>query len=133
MAEPTIHSVMADILFPTTSRKMKGEWQAQSATFSVPHYKGLTQWRLDIQHHLWALTLEGKLGLSPPHEKGASPERVLDVGTGTGSWAMWGWHLPAGAIPVQLKLTGDACSDFADEHPNSQVIGIDLSPIQPQE
>jgi len=52
------------------------------------YYKRLTQRRLDIQHHLWALTLEGKLGLSPPHEKGASPERVLDVGTGTGSWAM---------------------------------------------
>lgn len=35
---------------------------------------------------------------------------MLDVGTGTGIWAV----------------------DFADEHPESEVIGVDLSPIQPQ-
>jgi cyclopropane fatty-acyl-phospholipid synthase-like methyltransferase len=33
----------------------------------------------------------------------------LDVGTGTGIWAI----------------------DFADEHPETAVIGVDLSPIQP--
>lgn len=37
------------------------------------------------------------------------PSRVLDIGTGTGIWAI----------------------DFADEHPASEVIGNDLSPIQP--
>ena len=36
-------------------------------------------------------------------------QRVLDVGTGTGLWAM----------------------DFADLHPEASVIGTDLSPIQP--
>ena len=36
-------------------------------------------------------------------------QNVLDVGTGTGTWAM----------------------DFADEYPSAQVIGTDLSPIQP--
>ncbi|VUC21593.1 unnamed protein product, partial [Clonostachys rosea] len=35
--------------------------------------------------------------------------RALDVGTGTGCWAI----------------------DFADDHPSATVIGIDLSPIQP--
>lgn len=35
--------------------------------------------------------------------------RVLDLGTGTGIW----------------------CIDFADEHPESDVKGIDISPIQP--
>lgn len=33
----------------------------------------------------------------------------LDIGTGTGIWAI----------------------DFADEHPETTVIGTDLSPIQP--
>ena len=64
--------------------------------------------RLDLQHHLFSLTLDGKLFTAPiPKEK--QLHRVLDVGTGTGIWAM----------------------DFADEHPETQVVGIDLSPIQP--
>lgn len=39
-----------------------------------------------------------------------SPERVLDVGTGTGIWAI----------------------DMADMNPSSVIIGTDISPIQPQ-
>jgi ubiquinone/menaquinone biosynthesis C-methylase UbiE len=35
-----------------------------------------------------------------------TPNRVLDLGTGTGIW----------------------CIDFADEHPEADVKGIDLSP-----
>lgn len=41
--------------------------------------------RLDIQHHVWRLSLKGKLHLAslPP-----DVQNVLDVGTGTGSWAI---------------------------------------------
>ncbi|KAH7348872.1 S-adenosyl-L-methionine-dependent methyltransferase [Rhexocercosporidium sp. MPI-PUGE-AT-0058] len=64
--------------------------------------------RLDLQHHLFLLTQQGKLFLCPiPKEQ--QLHRVLDVGTGTGIWAI----------------------DFADEHPETQVLGIDLSPTQP--
>lgn len=64
--------------------------------------------RLDLQHHIFSLTFNNKLLIAPiPKEKPL--HRVLDVGTGTGIWAI----------------------DFADEHPESQVIGVDLSPIQP--
>ncbi|ROT35334.1 S-adenosyl-L-methionine-dependent methyltransferase [Sodiomyces alkalinus F11] len=60
-----------------------------------------------LQHYIWVLTLDGALCLSPKGEKGA--KRALDVGTGTGIWAI----------------------EYADLHPESTVIGVDLSPIQP--
>ncbi|KAM5527186.1 hypothetical protein FOXYSP1_20455 [Fusarium oxysporum f. sp. phaseoli] len=64
---------------------------------------------IDLQHHLFLLTFDNKLGLAPPNLPGSNVERVLDVGTGTGIWAI----------------------DFADDHPEAEVLGIDLSPIQP--
>ncbi|KAJ0143076.1 hypothetical protein HZ326_14123 [Fusarium oxysporum f. sp. albedinis] len=63
--------------------------------------------RLDLQHNLWLLTLQGELGLSPKIKEPA--KRVMDVGTGTGIWAI----------------------EYADLHPEAQVVGVDLSPIQP--
>jgi len=54
---------------------------------------------LDLQHHLFLLTLDHKLGLAPPNKPDSKVERVLDLGTGTGIWAV----------------------DFADEHPEAEV------------
>lgn len=65
------------------------------------------QERMDLAHHLYSLLLEGKLHLAPVDP---NAQRVLDLGTGTGIWAI----------------------DFADDHPSSEVIGNDLSPIQPE-
>ena len=62
--------------------------------------------RLGIQHYAWRLTLDGKLYISPiPNDV----QRVVDIGTGAGQWAI----------------------EFADSHPAAEVIGTDLSPIQP--
>ena len=61
---------------------------------------------LDIAHHLYHLMLDGKLFLAPV---GDNPRGVLDIGTGTGIWAM----------------------EFADQYPSAQIIGFDLSPVQP--
>ncbi|CAD6573919.1 MAG: hypothetical protein ASARMPRED_006361 [Alectoria sarmentosa] len=41
--------------------------------------------RLDIMHKLTEVSLGGKLNLAPVP---SNPERVLDIGTGTGIWAM---------------------------------------------
>lgn len=60
---------------------------------------------LDIGHHVFTLLLHGRLYLAPIID----PQVILDVGTGTGIWAI----------------------DFAEMHPSTRVIGTDLSPIQP--
>ncbi|KAK2475703.1 hypothetical protein H9L39_13296 [Fusarium oxysporum f. sp. albedinis] len=62
---------------------------------------------IDITYHVLTLLLDGKPTLVPLKD---NIQRVLDVGTGTGIWAI----------------------DFADEHPDAEVIGTDLSPIQPR-
>ncbi|RDW65158.1 hypothetical protein BP5796_09850 [Coleophoma crateriformis] len=64
--------------------------------------------RLDLQHHLWQLTFDGKIFTAPINEK--KLHRVLDVGTGTGIWAI----------------------DMGDMFPGAEVSGVDVSPIQPQ-
>lgn len=53
------------------------------------------------------LLLDNKLHLAPISD---DCHKVLDLGCGTGLWAI----------------------DFADSHPNAEVTGIDLSPIQPE-
>ncbi|OAL22446.1 hypothetical protein AYO22_07004 [Fonsecaea multimorphosa] len=61
--------------------------------------------RLDLHHALMLWLLGGQLHLAPI---GSQPQRVLDLGTGTGNWAV----------------------DFADLYPTAEVIGTDLTPIQ---
>lgn len=64
--------------------------------------------RLDLHHHIYRLALNGALHRAP---LGPNFRRVLDFGTGTGIWAI----------------------DMADEYPEAEVLGVDLSPIQPGE
>ncbi|GAB1318277.1 S-adenosyl-L-methionine-dependent methyltransferase [Madurella fahalii] len=64
--------------------------------------------RLDLQHNLFILMQDNQL-YSCPAGKDKPLKRVLDAGCGTGIWSM----------------------DFADEHPETAVVGVDLSPIQP--
>ncbi|KAL7275414.1 hypothetical protein RUND412_001642 [Rhizina undulata] len=64
--------------------------------------------RLDIIHHICLLANHGELFISPVGEDW-KPQRILDVGTGSGIWAM----------------------EIADQYPSAEVIGVDLSPIQP--
>ena len=61
--------------------------------------------RMDIEHHNQKLQMDGKLHMCPLD----NPEQILDLGTGTGIWAM----------------------DMADQYPHCEMIGTDLSPVQP--
>ena len=60
---------------------------------------------LDIAHHFMLMLKDDRLFEAPIRH----PRRVLDVGTGTGIWAI----------------------DMADAYPAAHVIGTDISPIQP--
>ncbi|KAI0400117.1 S-adenosyl-L-methionine-dependent methyltransferase [Xylaria palmicola] len=62
---------------------------------------------MDILHHVSTLMQDGKITMAHIDE---SVQRVLDVGCGTGIWAI----------------------DFADQYPHTEVIGVDISPSQPQ-
>ncbi|KAK3331480.1 S-adenosyl-L-methionine-dependent methyltransferase [Apodospora peruviana] len=62
------------------------------------------QERLDITHHVFLLSLNGE----PCVTKLENPSHILDLGTGTGIWAV----------------------DVGDLYPSATVIGTDLSPIQ---
>ncbi|KAJ0307366.1 hypothetical protein COL516b_003980 [Colletotrichum fioriniae] len=63
----------------------------------------------DLQHNLFIRTFDDRLGTAPPNARDSKVRRVLDVGTGSGIWAI----------------------DFGDEHPDAEVIGVDLSAVQP--
>ncbi|KAI5800578.1 S-adenosyl-L-methionine-dependent methyltransferase [Pyronema domesticum] len=61
--------------------------------------------RLDLHHEIFRLVWSDKLHSAPL----AEPHRILDVGTGTGIWAM----------------------EIAEQYPMAEVVGTDISPIQP--
>jgi ubiquinone/menaquinone biosynthesis C-methylase UbiE len=42
---------------------------------------------LDLQHHLFSLTFDGKLHIAPIEGIKGGIHNVLDIGTGTGIWA----------------------------------------------
>ncbi|KLJ05740.1 hypothetical protein EMPG_10830 [Blastomyces silverae] len=63
--------------------------------------------RLDMHHALIRVIMKDKLFLAPI---GDAPGRVIDICTGTGIWAI----------------------EFADMFPSAEIIGNDLSPIQPK-
>ncbi|CCE27614.1 uncharacterized protein CPUR_01088 [Claviceps purpurea 20.1] len=62
----------------------------------------------ELCHHFLTILLNDQLFLAPLEKD--KIHRVLDVGTGSGIWAI----------------------EFADQFPNASVIGTDLSPCQPQ-
>ena len=56
---------------------------------------------MDMAHHMFLLRLGGRLFRAPIT---TNPQHVLDLGTGTGIWAI----------------------EFADEYPSAEVVGTDL-------
>ncbi|KAF8543265.1 S-adenosyl-L-methionine-dependent methyltransferase [Trichophaea hybrida] len=65
----------------------------------------IEQQRLDVHHEVFLRLLHDRLYLAPLKD----PQRILDIGTGSGIWAV----------------------EMADKFPKAEVIGTDLSPVQP--
>ncbi|KAL9042880.1 MAG: hypothetical protein Q9180_000264 [Flavoplaca navasiana] len=79
---------------------------AESAGYVYPNDEKETD-RLDIMHKLTEVSLGGKLNLAPIP---ADAKRILDIGTGTGIWAI----------------------EAGDKYPQAEILGNDISPIQPK-
>ncbi|KAL4945536.1 hypothetical protein BDV06DRAFT_26525 [Aspergillus oleicola] len=78
----------------------------QAGSYAFPNDEP-EQDRLDMVHHIYYRALHDKLFLAPFDPIG---KRVLDIGTGTGIWAI----------------------QMGDQFPKTrEILGIDLSPIQP--
>ncbi|KJZ70779.1 hypothetical protein HIM_09829 [Hirsutella minnesotensis 3608] len=96
--------------FSLTSVDLEYEWcygrrYHSSGTYIYPNDEE-EQERLNVVHKAYLL-LHGSLFLSPIDLAGRS---ILDIGTGTGQWAV----------------------DMADRDPSRIIIGLDISPIQPE-
>ncbi|OHW92178.1 methyltransferase domain-containing protein [Colletotrichum incanum] len=80
--------------------------EAETGSVRTASTASLSESITEYRRVLECLFFDDKLFLAPI---GNNPQKVLDLGTGTGIWAI----------------------DFADEFPSADVTGVDISPIQP--
>ncbi|KAB5578083.1 S-adenosyl-L-methionine-dependent methyltransferase [Coniochaeta sp. 2T2.1] len=79
--------------------------QYRNGRYPIPN-DDMEQNRDDMKHAMMLELTDGKLFYAPI---GDHPQKIIDLGTGTGIWAV----------------------DVADRYPSAEVVGVDLSPIQP--
>ncbi|TQN70634.1 Secondary metabolism regulator LAE1, partial [Colletotrichum shisoi] len=81
------------------------------------------QFREEMKHQMVKRLLDDNDYLSPI---GNNPQKILDVGTGTGLWAVDGECCRT----LHLKPRPPDSYQVADKFPSAHVIGVDISPIQ---
>lgn len=101
----TYTETLRSSLLESLKENGRGYHKYRDGTYMLPEDER-EQERLDMQHNMFLNTFGGKLVLAPVDVQVLA---ALDLGTGTGIWAI----------------------DYADEHPEATVLGVDLSPIQP--
>ncbi|KAH7312170.1 S-adenosyl-L-methionine-dependent methyltransferase [Stachybotrys elegans] len=99
-ASTSISSSVRDYAFENSRRYHK----FQEGRYQFPNDEP-EQEREDMKHAMVVHLCNGSLHYAPLEK----PQRILDLGTGTGIWAI----------------------DMGDEYPEADVLGVDLSPIQP--
>ncbi|KAH7147923.1 S-adenosyl-L-methionine-dependent methyltransferase [Fusarium sp. MPI-SDFR-AT-0072] len=107
----------AGIITPGTACKPEGYWNciktgtafqrcaSGTCRYPIPN-DDAEQNRDDMKHAMMLELTNGNLFFSPIVK---NPQKIIDLATGTGIWAI----------------------DIADKFPSASVIGVDLSPIQP--
>lgn len=106
-------------LLPPTSQKVNAEmslaygwsddeWDDSSVELDsiTSTYSQEEAERLELMHLIFTLAADGCLHLAPINWH---PQRILDIGCGTGTW----------------------CIEIADAYPSAEVVGVELSPSQP--
>ncbi|KAI2602730.1 S-adenosyl-L-methionine-dependent methyltransferase [Hypoxylon sp. NC1633] len=104
-AASSTNSITASILEYRTIQGRTYHSEKHNSKYFTPNDEQQLQSQ-DITHHYLTMLIEDKLFLAPIQD---DVKKVLDIGTGSGIWAI----------------------DFADQFPNAEVIGTDLSPTQP--
>ncbi|CAH0046699.1 unnamed protein product [Clonostachys solani] len=98
-ASTSVTSSIRDYEFENSRRYHK----FQEGRYQFPNDEP-EQEREDMKHAMVVHLCDGKLHFAPLD----NPQNILDIGTGTGIWAI----------------------DMGDEFPEAEILGIDLSPIQ---
>lgn len=87
-------------MYPETHMRKKGK-KRTCAKENQPN-DDTEQDRMDLAHHISRLLLGGELFRAPIAE---NPQRVLDLGTGTGIWAMdFAEFVPPAMVDVVVFL-----------------------------
>jgi ubiquinone/menaquinone biosynthesis C-methylase UbiE len=84
--------------------------------------------RESLKHAMFKEVLHGELFLAPI---GPNAQKIIDLGTGFGDWAIEGM---AESFSSTLALTcpcADPSCEVGDAMPSAKITGVDLSPIQP--
>lgn len=126
-ATTSLSSSVRDYTFENSRRYHK----FQEGKYHFPNDEP-EQEREDMRHCMMVHVGGGALHYAPLK----NPQKVLDIGTGTGIWAIdskFSVHSSQSLVFLFLFFLSCMLSNqkVGDEYPEAEVIGIDLSPIQP--
>ncbi|KAI1634773.1 S-adenosyl-L-methionine-dependent methyltransferase [Biscogniauxia mediterranea] len=105
-AASSTNSISASIMEYRTIQGRTYHSERHNSSYFTPNDDQQLQSQ-DLTHHYLMVLLDNKLYLPPI--RGEDLQKVLDVGTGSGIWAI----------------------DLADQFPHTEIIGTDLSPTMP--